>query len=248
VAHLILAAPKANIVDRTMLDDLNHHLDDVEQHAGLRAVVLRAEGPHFSFGASIEEHLPDAIAATLRHLHATIRRLHELPAPTIAVVQGQCLGGGLELVLACDLVLAEEGAVFACPEIQLGVFAPAASTLLPWRVRGGDATHLLLTGGRWSAEVAVQKGLVDRLVPKGQHETGLQQWLDDDFAPRSAVGLRCASQAARRLRKEALERDLHELEHLYLDTLMASPDGVEGIQAFLEKRTPTWREGISNAS
>jgi len=248
VARLVLSAPKANIVDTAMMDDLDRSMDLLNERQGLKAIVLMAEGPHFSFGASIEEHLPDAIDATLQRLHSIIRRMNFLPAPTIAAIQGQCLGGGLELALACDLLLAEEGAQFGCPEIQLGVFAPAASALLPLRIRGGDAAHLLLTGSRWDAEVALQKGLVDQLAPKGQLEKTLNDWLDRDFLPRSANGLRCAAKAVRHLRATALENELAHHEDLYLNELMASPDGSEGIHAFLERRAPVWKEGVTDAS
>jgi len=248
VARLILSAPKANIVDAAMMDDLEHSMDVLAERQGLKAIVLMAEGPHFSFGASIEEHLPEAIATTLHRLHSLIRRMNSLPAPTVAAIQGQCLGGGLELALACDLLLAEEGAQFACPEIQLGVFAPAASALLPLRIRGGDAAHLLLTGARWSAEVALHKGLIDQIAPKQQLEETLNDWLERDFLPRSANGLRCASMAVRQLRTTALASSLVHHENLYLDTLMASPDGSEGIRAFLERRAPVWQEGVTDAS
>ena len=248
VARLILSAPKANIIDGAMMDDLEQRMTALEKHKGLKAIVLMAEGPHFSFGASIEEHLPAAIAATLQRLHAIIRRMNALPAPTIAAIQGQCLGGGLELALACDLLLTEGGAQFGCPEIQLGVFAPAASALLPLRIRGGDAAHLLLTGARLSAEIALEKGLVDRVAAKGQLLETLDAWLEGDFLPRSAVGLRHAALATRQPRAAVLENVLPHHEALYLDSLMASEDGCEGIHAFLERRAPVWREGVRNES
>ena len=248
VARLILSAPKANIVDFAMLEDLDRSMDVLAKRQGLKAIVLMAEGPHFSFGASIEEHLPDVIGPTLHKLHSIIRRMNSLAAPTIAAIQGQCLGGGLELALACDLLLAEEGAQFGCPEIQLGVFAPAASALLPLRIRGGDAALLLLTGTRWDAEVALQKGLVDRIAPKQQLEATLNEWLQHDFLPRSANGLRCASMAIRHARKTALDNDLVRHESLYLRVLMASADGSEGIRAFLERRAPVWRNEVTDES
>ncbi|UCE01365.1 MAG: enoyl-CoA hydratase/isomerase family protein [Candidatus Latescibacterota bacterium] len=243
VARVELAAPKANIVDATMMTALEQTLDTIESTPGVKVVVLSAEGPHFSFGASVEEHLPDAIEGTLAKLHALLRRMHTLPAPTLAVVQGQCLGGGLEVVLACDLILAARGAKLACPEIKLGVFAPAASALLPVRIGAGPATRLLLTGASWSADQAMASGLVDRVAPDEELEATLQQWLRDDFLPRSAVGLRHAARAARRGRLRALEAELPSLEKTYLEELMAEPDGVEGVRAFLEKREPKWQEG-----
>jgi len=124
VARVALAAPKANIVDRAMMADLERIFDQLEPRRDLKAIVLGAEGRNFSYGASVEEHLPDYIAGTLTQLHRLLRRLAALPAPTIAAVRGQCLGGGFELVLTCDLILAEETAQLGSPEIKLAVFPP----------------------------------------------------------------------------------------------------------------------------
>lgn len=242
VARLFLAAPKANVIDAGMIAGLEQSFDELEKRRGMKAIVLGAEGPHFSFGASVEEHLPEAIEGALARLHRTLRRMQALPAPTIAAVRGQCLGGGLELALGCDLIVAESGARLGCPEIKLGVFAPAATALLPLRIAGGSATRALLTGESCSAEEATRAGLVDRLAPEGELESVLQAWLQEDFLPRSAVGLRHAAFAVRRRRSRALEEDLAELEKAYVEQLMAEPDAVEGIRAFLEKREPRWRE------
>jgi len=242
VARLTLSAPKANIVDAAMIGELEAALETIEKRQGLRAVVLDAEGPHFSFGASVEEHLPEAIRGALERLHHLVRRLHEIPAPTIAAVRGQCLGGGFELVLSCDLVLAEASAKLGLPEITLGVFAPAGSALLPARIGGGGATNLLLSGRAVGGEEARALRVVQRVTDPGGLEDALQAWLEEDFLGRSAAGLRHAALAARRPRKRAIEEDLPAIESAYLEQLMAVPDGAEGIRAFLEKRDPCWTE------
>jgi cyclohexa-1,5-dienecarbonyl-CoA hydratase len=146
VARLTLRAPKANILDAVMIANLEDAVSGLEQRRDLHAIVIAADGPHFSFGASVEEHLPEKIAATLASLHGLLRRLIDLPAPTIAAIRGQCLGGGFELALACDLLIAEESAHFGCPEIKLGVFPPAASALLPARIGTARSNGLMLTG------------------------------------------------------------------------------------------------------
>ncbi|MGH9641696.1 MAG: enoyl-CoA hydratase/isomerase family protein [Terriglobales bacterium] len=237
VARITLASPKANIVDRAIIRELDLALAQCANRV-LNAVVLAADCPHFSFGASVLEHLPDQIAGTLQSLHALLRRIHEAPAPVIAAVRGQCLGGGFELVLACDLIIADRTAHFASPEIKLGVFAPAASVLLPVRVGQAVASSLLLTGTAMTAEEAVRSGLVAKVVD--DLDTGLNQWLESDFLPRSPSSLKFACRAARLPLRRALEEDLAKLEQLYLCELMDTPDAVEGIRAFLEKRSPQW--------
>ncbi len=245
VARLLLNAPRANVIDTTMIAALEQALTKLESRTELRAIVLGAAGPHFSYGASVEEHLPDAIGSTLMQLHTLLRRFQHTPAPTIAAVHGRCLGGGLELALACDLILMQQGAVLACPEIQLGVFAPAASVLLPLRIAGGHATRSLLTGSEWHADDAIAAGLADRLAPDDL-ENALQDWLSHDFLPRSPAGLKHAARAARVPKIHALEHTLPKLEHAYLEDLCIERDGFEGIRAFVEKRQPRWHDERSD--
>ncbi len=239
VARLVLATPKANILDCKMIAELTSALDECTQRAP-HAIVISAEGPHFSFGASVQEHLPEHIGRTLATLHALLRKLTAAPAPTIAAVQGQCLGGGFELVLGCDLVLVEEGARFSCPEVKLGLFPPAASVLLPIKLGTSKASSLVITGTSMSASEGLACGMVARLAAPGRLETELQDWLESDFLTRPGVALRCAAHAVRWASRVALDEQLPAIERSYLDTLMSSPDAVEGISAFLEKREPHW--------
>lgn len=241
VARITLSRPKANIIDAAMMADLEAILDSLMVRRGLCAIVLGAEGPNFSYGASVEEHLPEKIGPTLKSLHGLLRRLSGLPAPTIAAVRGQCLGGGLELILACDIILAEEAAQLGCPEIKLGVFPPAAAALLPVRVGAGRASALVLTGESWSGSAAAVAGLVSMVSPDGQLDAVLTDCLKRDFLRRSPAALFYATQATRRPLRRALQMELPELERTYLQVLMAEPDAVEGLQAFLEKRQPRWR-------
>jgi cyclohexa-1,5-dienecarbonyl-CoA hydratase len=245
VARITLAAPKANILDKAMMLGFGAALDELAAQNNLKAIVLAGAGAHFSFGASIEEHLPDRIADTLAHLRKLLLKMAAAPAPTIAAVRGQCLGGGFELALACDLIVAEENAQFALPEIKLGVFPPAGAALLPMRVGSGRAAEAVLTGASWTANQSLGLGLVNKVFSCGGLETQLDAWLESDFLPRSAAALRFAAQASRRPLVRALETDLPSLERLYLNQLMNQPDAVEGILAFLEKRQPRWSTDLA---
>lgn len=242
VARLALAAPKANILDKAMMLGLGAALDELATQRNLKAIVLAGAGAHFSFGASIEEHLPDRIGDTLMHLRNLLLKMAVAPAPMIAAVRGQCLGGGFELALACDLIVAEDSAQLGLPEIKLGVFPPAGAALLPVRIGSGRAAEMVLTGASWTANQAAAAGLVSKVFSSGDLETQLAAWLQSDFLPRSAAALRFAAQASRRPLVRTLEIDLPALERLYLDQLMGQPDAVEGVLAFLEKRQPHWSE------
>jgi cyclohexa-1,5-dienecarbonyl-CoA hydratase len=240
VARITLAAPKANILDKTMMLGMVVVLDELAAQKNLKAIVLAAAGAHFSFGASIEEHLPDRIGDTLMHLRNLLLKMTAASAPMIAAVRGQCLGGGFELALACDLIVAEENAQFALPEIKLGVFPPAGAALLPVRVGSGRAAEMVLTGASWTANHAAAAGLVNKVFPRGELDRQLDAWLESDFLPRSAMALRFGAQASRRPLMRTLEIDLPALERIYLNDLMEQPDAVEGVLAFLEKRQPHW--------
>jgi len=240
VARVALAAPKANIVDQAMMAALAAALEDLRNRPQLKVMILTAEGPHFSFGASVQEHLPEHVRAMLPRFSGVLEQLLELPAVTFAAVRGQCLGGGFELALACDFIVAEEGARFACPEIKLAVFPPAAAVLLPPRIGASRAAELVLTGAAWSVAQAAAAGLVVRTTPQGQLEAIVDTWIRDHFLARSPVALRYGVRAARLPLRRAMREGLPQLERIYLDELMAEPDAVEGLRAFIEKREPNW--------
>jgi len=243
VARVTLAAPKANILDEVMVTELAHAFAELAARHDLNAVVLTADGPHFSFGASVQEHLPGPVAGMLRRFHALLRQIVETPAPTIAAIRGQCLGGGFELALACDLIIADETAQLGCPEIKLAVFPPAACVLLPLRVGSSRAAELVLTGATMTGAKAAAAGLVNRAVPAGELELGLSSWLAEDLRAHSPAALRHAVNALRTATRRALDEELPQVERLYLERLMVEPDAEEGLRAFLEKRPPRWRRG-----
>ena len=238
VARVTLAAPKGNVLDAAMIAELEAIFASVESRRDLVAIVVEADGPNFSFGASIEEHLPEHIEAALASLGALLRRVAAAPAPTLAAVHGQCLGGGLELVLACDLVIAEESAQLGLPEIKLGVFPPAASALLPVRIGTAGASALILTGAPWTAAEALQRGLVTKIAPEGKLAQTVDAFVEETFLPRTATAVRHAARAVRRSIVRALEEELPKLDRLYLEELMREPDAADGIRAFLSRRAP----------
>ena len=242
VARVALAAPKANIVDQATMAALAAAFEDLRNRPQLKVMVLTGEGPHFSFGASVQEHLPEQVRAMLPRFGGLLGQLLELPAVTLAAVRGQCLGGGFELALACDFIVAEEGAQFACPEIKLAVFPPAAAVLLPLRIGVSRAAELVLAGAALSTAQAAKAALTAQTAPQGQLEATVETWIRDHFLARSPVALRYGVRAARLPLRRALQEDLPQLERMYLDELMAEFDAVEGLRAFIEKREPQWEK------
>ena len=238
VLRLRLARPKANIIDAAMIAALAHAFAEHRDPGRLRAAMIDAEGPHFSFGASVEEHLPNQCAGMLKGLHALLVAMLEWPRPILVAVQGQCLGGGLELALAGGLIFASRDAQLGQPEMKLGVFAPAASCLLPLRLGQPAAEDLLFSGRSVGADEALRLGLVQHVSGNG-HDAALE-YFDQHFAAKSASSLGFAVRAAREALGPEVKRRLAAVETLYLEGLMASRDANEGLAAFLAKRQPVW--------
>jgi len=238
--RLRLARPKANIIDAPMIAALQSALDEHLVKARLRAVLLDAAGPHFSFGASVEEHLPEACAQMIDQMHALVLRLFETPVPVLVAVRGQCLGGGLEVTAAGHFIFAAPGAVFGQPEMKLGVFAPPASCLLPEKIGLSAAEDLLFSGRSIGAQEACRIGLVNR-VDEDPEQAALD-YFRQFLAPLSASSLRFAVRASRISIVERVKFKLDAIKKLYLEELMASHDAEEGLNAFLAKRPPVWQD------
>ncbi|MGA8007623.1 MAG: cyclohexa-1,5-dienecarbonyl-CoA hydratase [Burkholderiales bacterium] len=236
--RLRLARPKANILDAAMIAALDRAFADHAGNAALRGVLIDHEGPHFSFGASVEEHMPVRCAAMLKSLHALVVRMLEWPAPILVAARGQCLGGGLEFACAGNLLFGAPEAQFGQPEMKLAVFAPAASCLLPPRIGQSRAEDLLLSGRSIDARTALAWGLVNELAE--DPSAAALAYFDAQLAGKSASSLAFALRAARAPLIEQIRRRLSDVEALYLDGLMNTRDAVEGLQAFLDKRTPKW--------
>lgn len=238
--RLRLDRPKANILDAAMVDAIEHALSQHGTVAGLRGILIDSAGGHFSFGASIEEHLPDRCAAMLAGFHRLVLQIFASPVPVLTAIRGQCLGGGLELASAGHLLFAGRDAKFGQPEIQIGVFAPAASCLLPERIGLAAAEDLLLSGRSIDAGDALRIGLVTEVAD--DPEAAALGYFDRHLSPKSATSLRFATRAARHGVIERVSAKLAGIETMYLAELMATQDATEGLSAFIEKRAARWKD------
>jgi len=236
--QLTLDRPKANLIDAAMIAALDAALGGHLHRPALCAVLIDAEGPHFSFGASVEEHLPAQCAGMLRALHGLIRRMLDSPVPILVAAQGQCLGGGLEVALAGHLLFVAPDAALGQPEMKLGVFAPAASCLLPELIGPQRAFDLLLSGRSVSGTEAVAMGLA--LQCAAQPSQAALAYFTEQLEPKSSSSIRHAVSAARAAYSARVQARLAAVERGYLDELMATHDAVEGLQAFLAKRAARW--------
>ncbi len=239
LVRIVLDRPKGNILDIEMRTALRERIASLAREPGpAKLLVFEGSGAHFSFGASVPEHLPEKAGTLIPLFHAFFRELEGTGIPTAAVVRGQCLGGAFELALWCGTIFGEPSARFGVPETKLGVFPPVAALALPWRVSGARATQLILSGDTVEAGAAVAQGLADAC--EADAEAALQLWFDTHLAGKSAVAVRAAWRASRLRLAAALATDLPLLEAQYLKDLMGHRDPVEGLKAFLERRPPVW--------
>jgi cyclohexa-1,5-dienecarbonyl-CoA hydratase len=240
-ATVTLNRPPLNILDIATIDRLDEAIGELAADPGLVLIVLRSAGDRaFSVGVAVQDHTPDKVVPMLESLHGTIRRLRDLEAVTVAAVQGHCLGGGMELALSCDLVIATEDARFAQPEIELGCYPPVAAALLPSRIGAGLTLDLALTGRTLTCEEAERLGLVARRVPSGTLDDAVREFAAQ-LTAKSAPVVRLAKKAVRAGRDLPFSAALAETERIYKEELLPLEDMAEGTAAFLAKRRPVWR-------
>jgi cyclohexa-1,5-dienecarbonyl-CoA hydratase len=241
VARITLVRPPLNVLNISMMREMGQALGELSE-VDLVAIVFEAEkdARAFSAGVAVEDHTQETVYQMLDSFHAVFRILEQLAKPTIAVVDGPALGGGCELVTACDIVIASHRAKFGQPEIKLGVFPPVAAILLPIVIGEKRARELIFTGEIIDAVEAGRLGLCNHVVPVAHLEQKLTEVLSK-LRDLSGVALEFTRRALDLGRGRTIDKALKELENIYLHELMRSSDANEGIKAFMEKRRPVWR-------
>ena len=243
VARLTLNKPPLNVLDIAMMREINSALERVDGDPTIKALVFEAaEGSKaFSAGVDVSEHTADMVGEMIAVFHRIFRQLDKLEVPTVAVVGGAALGGGCELVLFCDMVLASERASFGQPEIQVGVFAPVAVVAWPGIIGPKKAMELLLTGDRIRADEAARLGLVNGVVPPEELAAAAGELVGKLTAQSGAI-LRLTKRAVRAGSAGSFTKGLAAVEELYLGPMMDTEDANEGLAAFMEKRAPAWKD------
>lgn len=238
--RITLDRPPVNVLNIPMMRDLGTALEAVEADETVAVVVITGQGRAFCAGVDVADHTEDRVHEMLDVFHSAIKQIMQLPMPVVAAVNGAALGGGLELALACDLVVAVETAKIGQPEIQLGVFPPVAAALLPRLVGRQYAMDLILTGRVVRAAEGKELGLISRILPAAGFASSV-----DEIVERLAALSRPVLRMTKRVVREGMERNvdaaLDHAEAVYLDALMELEDPHEGLAAFTEKRSPEWR-------
>jgi cyclohexa-1,5-dienecarbonyl-CoA hydratase len=241
IGRITFARPPLNVFNIEMMREIGRAVSECADREVI-AIVFDAdkECRSFSAGVAIEEHVQETVFQMLESFHSIFRLLEQIGKPAIAVVDGAALGGGCELVAACDIVIASDRSRFGQPEIKLGVFPPIAAVLLPLVIGEKRARELILTGEIIDAVEAGRLGLCSYVVPSAQVEAKLVEVLAK-LRELSGTSLQFARQALDRGRARSFEAALEDQENMYIHELMKTQDANEGIKAFMEKRKAVWR-------
>ena len=236
IARVTMNKPPLNVIDIAMMEEMNAALKSLKGDSA-KVIVIAAAGKAFSAGVDIADHTPDKVGMMIEKFHAIFHTIWSLEQPVVAAVQGAALGGGCEVALGCDFIVASERAKFGQPEIKVGVFAPIATLVLPRLIARNKAMELLLTGDTIDARQAEQLGLVNVVAPEAEFAAKVDAFIAR-LASLSGVVLRHSKRAV----KLGLEQGLAAIEKAYVNDLMQTQDAVEGLNAFMEKRAAVWKE------
>lgn len=240
VARIRLARPKHNVLDIPMMNEINAELDLLIADDDLKCLVISGQGPSFCAGVEVADHKPEMVDTMVAVFGGIFERFDKLAVPTIAAVRGACLGGGLELAIACDIVMATETATFGQPEIKLGFFPPYAVIRLPQLIGPAKAIEVCTTGRRYSADEAQKMGFVGHVTAEDAFEAAVEKMIKE-IAVCSPLIIRLNKQAVRQSLGKSFADALAQANDYFLNTMMKTEDTLEGIAGFEEKRRPVWK-------
>lgn len=241
VAFVTLNRPPLNWLNLEMMEEINAYFESLKKETTLKLLVIQAAGKAFSVGVEVADHLGDLGPKMIETFHRMFKQMDELGVPSIAAVQGAALGGGCELAIYCDMVVATEKAKFGQPEIQVGVFPPIAALIFPRMIGRKKAMELILAGETITSQEALSIGLINKVVPEASFQEEFHAFLGK-FKKLSGVVLKLTKKATLAGLNDDLHSGLKAIEKVYLDQLMKTEDATEGLKAFLEKRTPAWKD------
>jgi enoyl-CoA hydratase len=237
IGIIALNRPEAlNALCHSLIEELITALEDFDHNEAIKVVILTGSERAFAAGADIKEMSEEStVSMVLKDRFAVWDKIKDIKKPIIAAVSGFALGGGCELAMSCDIIIASETAQFGQPEINLGIIPGAGGTQRLTRAVGKyKAMELILTGSHINAEEALSMGLVNKVVPK---EIYLQEAkkIAKEVAKKSSLAIRLAKQAILATFETSLKEGL-EFERKNFYMLFASYDQKEGMKAFIEKR------------
>lgn len=240
VARISLNQSPLNIIDIPMMEEIHDALEHIQSVGDVKVLVLDHQGKAFSAGVSIKDHSPDKVGEMLEKFHGLFRLLNSLELPSVALVDGMALGGGCELAVSCDMVIASDRATFGQPEIKVGVFPPVAAAVFPRLVGRNRTLELLLTGDVIDAGEAKAIGLINKVFPAQVFKEKSEEFIRK-LTSLSGRVLGLTKRAVDQSLYASVGEGISATEQLYLRELMKTEDAQEGLNSFLEKRKPVWK-------
>ena len=240
-AFLTINRPPLNILNISAMGEINDALSSLMGNKEVKVLVISGSGEKaFSAGVDVTDHTEDKVEKMLQIFHDIFRSLYKLDQVTVAALKGLTLGGGCEIALFCDLIIAADNLKIGQPEIKLSVLPPVALLILPRLVGLKKASELLLTGKTIDAKEAEQIGLINKVVPLASFDSELDNFIHP-FSELSLVGLKYSKKGINLGLETTFLEGLERIEKTYLEELLASEDAHEGLKAFMEKRKPLWK-------
>jgi cyclohexa-1,5-dienecarbonyl-CoA hydratase len=240
IGRIIFNRPPLNVLNIEMMKEINQALKNF-QNRSLKVLIIAADGKAFSAGVDISDHTKEKVNEMIQDFHDIFTNLLKIKAPTVALVNGAALGGGCEVAMFCDIVIASEKSKFGQPEIKVGVLPPVAAAIFPKLMWSKKALELIVTGDVIKADEAKDLGLVNHILPVENFETEAEKFITEKLASNSAVVMQLTKRAFIEGATQNYSISIKKIEDIYLNELMKTDDANEGLAAFMEKRQPVWK-------
>jgi cyclohexa-1,5-dienecarbonyl-CoA hydratase len=240
VARITLNRPKHNVLDIPMMKELNAALEQIAADDSLKCLVITGEGRSFCAGVEVSDHKPEMVDEMVAVFNRIFELINMIDIPVIAAVNGACLGGGMELAIACDIVIASEKAILGQPEIKLGFFPPYAALRLPELVGVARAIEICTTGRNYSAAQARDLGFVSQVAPVETFGEEVEKTVGE-ICMASPLIIRLNKRAVKRHIGTSFYQGVDLVSNYFLNTMMKTEDTLEGIKSFEEKRKAQWK-------
>ena len=240
IGRITFNRPPVNVLNIEMMKEINQALEDF-QGRSLKVLIINAEGKAFSAGVDIADHTKEKVNEMIQVFHDIFTNLLKIKAPTVALVNGAALGGGCEVAMFCDIVIASEKSKFGQPEIKVGVLPPVAAAIFPKLMWSKKALELIVTGDVIKADEAKDLGLVNHILPVENFEEEAEKFITEKLASNSAVVMQLTKRAFIEGATQNYSNSIKKIEDIYLNELMKTDDANEGLAAFMEKRQPVWK-------
>jgi len=240
VARITLNHPPLNVITLQMTEELAQSIAEVDRRREISTVLIQGNGGSFSAGVSVAIHTPQHVPTMLEKFHGIIRAVVNSQKVFVAAVRGNCLGGGAELAMVCDLVYTTKSAKWGFPEITLGCYPPVACTALAALIGPKRAAELVLTGRHISGREAANIGLANLALADYKLNVTVENILKQ-ISTMSPSSLALTKKASYGWDAMHFDKGLARAEKIYLEELMNTDDAQEGVAAFLAKRNPVWK-------